>query len=245
MKIFFSFILLIPLFFTVANPAQAQSKLTFGTLHYPPYEIENPQGGLKGFDYEVVEEAFKRMKIPMEIQFLPWKRAVQMGIAGVNAGVFSCAKRKAFYNSHPISTATDALYMRKNFDSKKFPIKTIDDLLRYPELKVGAVSGYKHVELLDQKNIPYDVSPTDEAAFKKLFAERIDVFLTIKEFANYSLRLLGLSTLSKHTALGQKEYYLCFSKSWDQAKLLKDHFNRTLEAIKRDGTYDLIHDKYR
>lgn len=245
-KYFFSCILFIAFVVLAGTNAYAQEKIILGTLHYPPYEIENPDDGLHGFDFEVITEAFRRMDVPLEIQFLPWKRALQKTTAGTFAGLFSCSgKRNTFHLSSPISSATDALYVRKGFDIKKYNIRTITDLGKYPNLSVGGVAGYAHMKTLDKIGKKYDTSPDDTTVLKKLFAGRVDVFLTIQEFADHTLSKLGLSHLAEHVTLGQKQYHLCFSKSWPDVERLKASFNKTLKEMKADGSFSAIHAKYK
>lgn len=229
----------------LSTNTHAQEKVVFGTLNYPPYEIEQAENGLKGFDYEVVSEAFRRMSTPLEVRFFPWKRALQKAKNGTLTGLFSCSPRDIFYISDPISTATNALYVRQDFDIKKYQIDKLEDLAKYPELSIGGVAGYATLKRLDAAGISYDTSPDDQTVLKKLFAGRIDVYLSIKEFAEYTLRNLEISHLTKNIALNSKFYHVCFSKSWTAAEKIKEHFNKTLEAIRKDGTYDFIHARYR
>jgi len=230
---------------THPSEAHVQEKVIFGSLNYPPYEMEKAKNGLRGFDFEVVTEAFRRMKSPFEVRFLPWKRALETAKTGILTGVFSCSPRDVFYMSDPISTATNALYIRKNFDIKKYEINKLEDLARYPQLSIGGVAGYATLKRLDAAGVSYDISPDDETVLKKLFAGRIDVYLSIKEFADYTLRNLKLSHLTKRITLNSKFYHVCFSKSWIGAEKLKERFNKTLKAMRKDGTYDSIHAKYR
>lgn len=225
---------------------EENDKLTFGTVHFPPYSIVSDTEIVHGFDADVVREAFLRMGKTIEVRPYPWKRAVQLAEAGEIAGVLSCSPRpKSFYMSDPISTATDALFFRKSFDFNKYPIMSISDLQKYPELLIGGVNGYKHLRLLDQKNITYDLSPNDETAFKKLFNKRIDVMLTVDEFAKYVLKNNGLSDSAQSISLRSKLYHLCFSKFLPNVHQLKERFNQTLLEMRKDGTYQQIHKKYK
>jgi len=226
--------------------AGENDKLTFGTIHFPPYSIVSDTEIVHGFDADVVREAFIRMGKTIEVRPYPWKRAVQLAEVGEIAGVLPCSPRpKSFYMSDPISTATDALFFRKSFDLSKHPIMSISDLQKYPELLIGGVNGYKQLKLLDQKNITYDLSPNDESAFKKLFTKRIDVMLTVDEFAKYVLKNNGQSDSAQSIPLRSKLYHLCFSKFLPDVHQLKERFNQTLLEMRKDGTYQEIHKKYK
>ncbi len=228
------------------TPSHAQQKLIFNTVNFPPYEIEYPEGdGRKGFDVELLEKIFQHLDTPIEIEFIHWKRGLRKTISGLSTGIFSCSARDNFYLSDPISTATDALFFKSDFDFKKYPIESIKDLTRFPDLKVGGVAGYKILEHLDEFSLPYETSADDATAFEKLFAGRFDIFLTTKEFATFTLNKLGLSHLVTYKPLKYKNYHVCFSKSWDNILGIRDDFNKVLKQFRQDGTYDAIHDRYR
>jgi len=231
----------------VSPAGQASEKtITLGAIHYPPYTILETNGDFNGFDGEVVREAFQRMGLSLKIETFPWKRVVQNALTGQTAGIISCAARpEQFLVSAPISTATDALFFNSDHDFSRYPISNISDLLKFPELQVGAVAGYQQVKLLDDLNVPYDSSPEDKTAFKKLFAGRIDVFLTIQEFGNYTLKQLNLSHLTKTISIRSKTYHLCLNKAIEGADVLLSRFNRTVATMRTDGTYQAIHNKYK
>jgi polar amino acid transport system substrate-binding protein len=231
----------------ISNKLAAEDRDTviIGAVDYPPYEVENPKEILRGFDFEVTTEIFRRLGIPLEIQFIPWKRAIENSRRGKITGILSCTKRNDFYNSDPISTATNALLFLREFDFQSYPIKTLEDLVKYPNLKIGGVNGYASLKALDELNIPFDISPNDTTAIKKLFGKRIDIFFTTKEFATYSLREFNVLRLTKDIPVSQKLYHVCFSQTWPNTKELRDRFNQVLKTMKLDGSYDLIHAKYR
>jgi len=230
----------------LTNHADAKEKIVLSTLHYPPYIIQG-EGGQPptGFDVEVVREVFKRMNMDFELEILPWKRALQHARNGATDGVLSCSPRDAFLVSEPISTATDALFLRNDADLSEYQITHISDLPKYPELKIGGINGYKQLQLLDELNIPYDSSSDDDIALKKLFAGRIDVLLTIMEFGKYRLKQLELPDLVIDIPIRQKEYHVCFALNRKGVKALNARFNKTLNEVRADGTYDAIHARYK
>ncbi len=215
------------------------------TIHFPPYIIEEGDSKLRGFDVEVAHEAFRRMQEPLEIKIVPWRRALASAEQGVVSGILTCSPRQIFLMSDPISTATDALFLNADHNFKNYPISSVEDLIKYPNLKIGGVAGYRQLKLLDQYGLSYDISPDDNAAFKKLFAGRINVFLTIKEFGEYTLQQLQLSRLIRIIPIRSKQYHICFSKARPGIKDLIGHFNKALATMQTDGTYQAIHDRYK
>lgn len=221
-----------------------EHETVLATVHFPPYIIDNGTT-LSGYDVDVVREAFHRIKEPLRIIIVPWRRALTMAKQGLITGILTCSPRQVFTSSDPISTATDALFLNADHDFKAYPVSSIQDLTKYPELKIGGVAGYRQLKLLDNANLNYDISPEDKTAFKKLFAGRINVFLSIQEFGEYTLRQLKLSHLVKTIPLRAKKYHICFSKSHPRADKIRQRFNWAMATMHHDGTYQAIHDRYK
>lgn len=241
--LFCSLILASP--YVQAEETAPSKETVLATIHFPPYIIESEDGSLRGFDTEVAHEAFKRMGRNLRIEIMPWRRVLASAQNGDIAGVLTCSPRQSFLMSEPISTATNALFIPSNHDFKRYPISNLEDLKKYPDLLIGGVAGYRQLKLLDKLHLKYDTSPDDRSAFKKLFAGRIHVFLSIQEFGEYILNQLHLSHLIKVIPLQSKNYHVCFSKARENSTRLVQDFNKALHSMRADGTYQAIHDKYK
>ena len=224
--------------------SEASETVRLVACNFPPYEFEHPVGELRGFDVEVIEEAFQREGITAVFEFYPWARALKMTKDGEATAVFSCIdtqKRRAFLIvSEPISFSTRVFLVRKDY--KGPPLTSFDDL---SELKVGAVKGYISSVSLTKHGIKHYVSINDTAALKKLADGRIDVFNTTLELIKYLSVNLGMKDSFKWFVHFKRNYHLAFSKKWPDVEKLVSRFNKGLKSIKEDGTYDRIHNKYR
>jgi len=224
--------------------SEASETVRIAACDFPPYEFEHPVGELRGFDVEVVEEAFRREGITAVFEFYPWARALKMAKDGEVAALLSCTdtqKRREFLiMSEPISSSTGVFLVRKDY--KGPPLTSFDDLRG---LKVGAVKGYTASGDLTRHGIKHDVSVNDTAALKKLAKGRIDVFNTTLETIQYLSPNLGMKDSFKWFVHYKKNFHLCFTKKWPGVKELVVRFNNGLKFIKEDGTYDRIHNKYR
>ncbi len=81
--VFLGFCLLIPV---PDSPA-----ITLGYVDFPPYEYEvngNPEGIL----VNIVNSLFARVEIPLELEYLPFKRAYELTKAGSIDGLFNFYK---------------------------------------------------------------------------------------------------------------------------------------------------------
>jgi len=230
--------------FSLVTITQAETVVLAVDADYRPNEIDPPENGLRGFDVEVVEAAFERVGIKAEMKFLPWSRGKSMTKLGKFTGLFTCAYRpereQYFLFSDKISQATAGFWMRRQFDGL------------VPE-SMQDVRGLKTGGILENSTLKsvQDVNPdtlrfrTIKLAVQNLIKGVFDYFYQIKETTGYTIKLMGVSGELKFSPIKEKLYVVCFSKKWPGIEGLMARFNRGLAAVKADGTYDAIHDKYR
>ena len=250
------YVVIVPLlcmaaFTGILNAAEKADKgVLIVAVDYPPYELEFPKGDLKGFDVEVTEEAFKRAGIKVRFEFYPWKRAMQMVKEGSATGALTCAKmpdRESFIIfSDPISRMTDIFLVKKDYQGP--------DINQYSQIKAlklgaGIVMGDAYAQRFDSFNIPYDTSPSHKVAWKKLEDGRIDIMPTLLENFLYTGRETNLADRFKWFEMKEdflvKDFHICFCRQWPGVENIVTVFNEKLAEMKKDGTYDAIHNKYR
>ncbi|MHA7773055.1 substrate-binding periplasmic protein [Roseibium sp. M-1] len=217
--------------------------VTLLATDYPPYEMAEPVEGLRGFDHEVVTEAFARQGWQARIVFLPWNRAISEVQSGKAAGVISCAyweQREEFaLYSKQLSSNTYGVFFRKGYPAKE--IARAEDLAGE---NVGAVQGYATLALLNDAGVaPYPV-PDDEAGVRMLEIGRIDYFFNGRQATDFLIKQLGLTGTFSFISITNNPLYICLSKAFPGSERLLTDFNRGLAAVKTDGTYTLIHAKY-
>jgi len=238
------FILVLLSNFITPIGAEASDVARITACDYPPYEFEHPDGDKRGFDVEVVEEAFRRVGLPAVFEFYPWARALQMTKDGEVTALLSCVdtleRRSFLIMSEPISASTRIFLVRKEYDGPSFT--SYENL---GGLNIGAVKGYVSSGDLTRHGIQHDLSVTDAAALKKLAKGRIDVLNTTLERSQYLIDRLDMKGRFKWFVQFKKDYHLCFSKNRPGVKELIVRFNTVLKSIKEDGTYGRIHNKYR
>lgn len=224
--------------------SQAVSTVTILASDYPPYEMEQPVNGLRGFDHEVVVEAFKRKNLKAEIFYAPWTRALTNAKNGDSDALLSCAYTEArtefFHYSKPISREVYGVYYRTNGHQPD-----IAELRDLKDFSIAAVSDYiANVDLDELDLSPVEV-PSDLAGLKMLALGRFDFFYSGKAATDYLIKQNSMGGLFRFRELSAKDYYLCIHRDNDRGTDLLNLFNSGLVEIKADGTYDAIHAKYR
>ena len=213
-------------------------------VHYPPYEFENPVDGLKGFDVEVVEEAFMRIGKIAQVEFLPWSRAVEIVFAGQALGLLSCAKNVArdpyIYYSDPISFSSAGYFYRKDM-----PEPGYNSLEELRGKKVTAVLDYSTQKELEQLNIDHFSARSNKLALNLLVGKRVDFYYGSREANEFIAKQAGVFDQVKFHLLNKNDFHLCFGKKWPRVEDLVSKFNNALSQMKADGSYKEIHDKYR
>lgn len=227
-----------------AGSANADNRLFIVTEDYPPYEMAEPQNGLRGFDHEVATEAFRRMGYGADIRFLPWVRALGEAERGAAVGVLTCAytpeRDRFLIYSDPISTFTEGFFVR--YGHRGPSIATVSDVVGQ---RVASMAGYESFETLKNLNAgPVEV-PTTKSGLFMLKADRFDYLHAGLEATRFIAREHGLSGEFRFIPTAIEDFHFCFSRAYPGVGELVDGFNTALADMRRDGTYDAIHAKYR
>ncbi|MCK7615639.1 transporter substrate-binding domain-containing protein [Roseibium sp. CAU 1639] len=206
--------------------------------------MSEPVDGLRGFDHEVVEEVFRRKGLAAEIIYVPWTRAMSDTKNGLSPVLLSCARSEEraeyFHFSEPISRDTYGLYFRRGFELPE--ISGLSDIIGQ---RVASVHGYVSLAKLHEIGADPIEVPSETTGFKMLALSRIDFLFSGKEATDFFLKQSGMSGEFDFHEIEYLEYHLCLSKKHPEAGALLQPFNDGLAEVKADGTYQLIHARYR
>ena len=218
--------------------------LSIGAEHYPPYEMKEPIQGLRGFDYEVAMKALTLVGYQPGVEFLPWKRVVQYAKMGKVVGMLSCSYRKEreeyIIYSDPISESVRGFYVRKDFSGPK-PI-VLEDVKKQ---RVGSVAGYGSIKELESNGFEPVAAGNTELAVSMLVRKRFDYLYLGQQATDFTIKELGLADQLDFYPISRKDFYLCFSKRHEDIEPIVEAFNAALFVLKKNGTYQAIHDKYK
>ncbi len=216
------------------------------TLDWPPYTGSDlPLGGATT---EVVRAAFAKMGYDVEIEYVPWKRAIDMAADGTDSVIayfpgYHCEHRGGFVASEPLGNGPLGFA-----EHAEAPItwEVLDDIADQ-QLKIGTVLGYANTDEFDAKvgtgwilAIP---SNDDLTNLKKLLRKRIDavvideLVLAYMKATEPSLQEDAAMLQFDAVPLEDKTLYLCF-RGDDEGKPLRHIFNAGLAQIDEEAIVD-------
>jgi len=230
----------------VANSSESgdEKRVSLTYLNYPPFcdETLSNEGPIS----EIITEAFKHEGYSVQLEQLPWARALKWTKQGKYDGIFTAWYRKSreefFLYSDPLPKNELVLFKRK--DSKI-------NFQHYSELKpytIGVVRGYVNPSEIIDAGLTLETVNTDKQNLQKLIQSRLDMSLTDRSVGRFILTTqLGVNADKVdwlEPPVKTELQYLMFSKASVDHKAKHKSFNRGLQAIKDSGLYQKILDKH-
>ena len=222
-------------FLSFSALAAERERVVITTLDWPPYTgSEVPKSGATT---EVVRQAFDQAGIDVDVQFLPWKRAIaeaKNGDAVAYYPGYHCKHAADFEPSN--SVGTGPLGFAEHVEA---PIswETVYDLGEQ-KLKIGTVLGYANTDEFDEKVgsgwIRAISAQDDLTNLKKLLRRRIDAVVIDKLVMSYLVATEpslseGVDFLQfNETPLENKALHVCFT---EDEVALRDRFNEGLAKV--------------
>ncbi|MDX1610545.1 MAG: transporter substrate-binding domain-containing protein [Halofilum sp. (in: g-proteobacteria)] len=226
---------------TLTVPSAQARQLTMCTVNWEPFYGENlPRNG---FFTELVREAFERGGHTVNVEFMPWARAmleVKQGDREVLLGAYYSDERaETYWASEPIYTAEVGLVTLTDVGLESF--SSLRELAGYT---IGYGRGYIVTEEFD--NADYlTKEPAEDLArnVRKLYAGRIDMvagsFANIRYAAQQQQRDLDRLRFLQ-PSLKESTLHIMISRAVPDGEQLLADFHRGLRAIREDGTYERI-----
>jgi len=168
-------ILLLVTYCLFSGISDGGQKIILGYVDFPPYEF-NHQGKPDGILVSIVEMLFEKFNIPLELKYLPFKRAYESAKKGNIDGLFNFYKTKHRQNYFDYSEAVIknplVFFVRKD---SNITFNTLNDL---KGLKIGVINGYTYGEEFDESQlfIIDKGSNSHKSNFKKLLFGIIDTY---------------------------------------------------------------------
>ncbi|WP_432737758.1 substrate-binding periplasmic protein [Maridesulfovibrio sp. FT414] len=207
----------------------------------------NPDSPTQGLSMEIVTAAFKTQGYDVKLEIVPWVRAengVKEGSYDILPNTWMTDKRKAYLKYSAPYATNQIKFIKRKGDSFEY-----NGLSSLAGKTVGIVSGYGYSsDFMNDSGFVRE--PTTELItnIKKLIAERIDLAISDEIVAKATISQSNSAFLDKieftKNAMSQNDLHVTCGLANPRHSEIIDAFNKGLEAIKADGTYQQIMAKY-
>lgn len=212
------------------------------TEEYPPFNYTD-NGKLTGVSSEIVLEIAKRIGHSTDVSVEPWARAYALIQKKDGLVLFSMTRTEKRENlfkwAGPIAPNKWVLFAKKG---SGITINSLDDAK-----KVGKIGTYKddatEAFLKDSGFTNVDSVLKDDQNVPKLAAGRIDLWIVGELQGIYKAKKQNKSdSLEKVFDVKDTQLYIAFSKTTSDEEVAK--WQKALDEMKADGTYDAMMSKY-
>ena len=232
------FTALLTLFASGGHASSSVPEYTLVTDYWPPFRIAGQHETMTGIDIDLVARIEARLGIKIQIQRVPWIRALAMmreGKADFMSGLARTAERETFihYAEPPYTQIRPVFY--KLASSPK-------EIIRYEDLaghRIGFTRGSAYFEPFDSDTTLDKHSATDETQLlKMLVGQRFDFIIGSDLQADYEIGIRGYKNrIVKADYRPEKSVPLYIGVSRKSAFLPRvEELNRAITELLANGT---------
>ncbi|WP_147822627.1 substrate-binding periplasmic protein [Salidesulfovibrio onnuriiensis] len=230
----------------LAAPALAGQPLVLATMNWPPFYGEDlPKNG---FYAEISRRVFARAGYDMKLDFVPWNRAITLAMHGVYDGLLG-----AYYSDE---RAIEMIYTDEVAPSEEVFIQKRGRGIAYdgPEsirpFLVGVLRGGVQGQDLEALEINAVPAVDHVINLRKLYVGRIDLVLMGRQ------EFYSLVRESEYVRTREQDFEILrppfkvyglfnpISRRMPGAREVVAGFNKALEEMRADGTYDAILEEF-
>ncbi|PKU26542.1 substrate-binding periplasmic protein [Telmatospirillum siberiense] len=211
------------------------------TGNIEPYAIEN--GPRPGFAIEIVQEMGRRAGIDVEINFMPWQRALLEASLGHDVAIVPVVRtveREALYSWIQPIMPGEPFYL--------LAIRPDVDISSFEAVRNSVIGGMANApaeSILRRAGLRYlDLSTDNIINARKLLAGRFDVWFAREAEAKLAMTRLGESParLRRGFVVDAPPSYLAASR--DFSPLIARRLAKAFDSMKADGSYERIVNSY-
>ncbi|MCG8686016.1 MAG: transporter substrate-binding domain-containing protein [Desulfobacterales bacterium] len=230
---------------TAVVPGSAQT-LTLTTGEWAPYTSESMEG--KGVFTEIVTAVFNEMGKAPNYKFYPWKRCESIVGNGKAFAAFPYIiteerKAKFAFSDTVMASREMFFYFGDRLDGVEW--QALEDLKPY---KIGGTIGYHYEKAFNAAGLDVDYNPKEIASIKKLHAGRVDLVPVDEIVGRQLIKATFPQETGKFKMLAKpntaNDLRLMINKNDASAMAMLKEFNKALAAIKANGKYQAILEKY-
>ncbi|MFY8117501.1 MAG: substrate-binding periplasmic protein [Roseateles sp.] len=222
--------------------AQTQ-ELRLYTEEYAPYNY-TVKGRPAGLSVEVVTEIKRRLGLSVPIEVVPWARGYRAAQTEPMVGLFVTARtaerEPLFQWVGPVSATRAHLYARRG---EQTGIRSLDDARKVQGILVPR-EWYIHQDLRGRgfTNLVPVSAPVD--AMRMLLANRSVVIAMDESTVAETMRLAGMVSDPPEPIVKISEALLYIAFSQGTPAALVQRWQQTLDEMKRDGSFAMIHQRW-
>lgn len=237
--------LVVALAIGLAAPAAEARRVIMATVPWAPFY--SPELEDEGFISEISRSAFGAAGHEPELEFMPWARAmleVRQGDRHALMGAYYTDERAETYiASDRIYTTSVGLVARKDLG-----ITSYDSLRDLSEYTIGYGRGWATTEEFDNADyLDKEAADNNVLNVRKLYAGRIDMIAMNFDRFSQIAEDDGFDpddVVFLDPPLQSSGLYLMISRALDDAETVGADFNKGLEAIRQNGRYDEIIERF-
>ncbi len=228
---------------------QAEQRLSIATTHaFEPYTIDSGER-LRGIDVEIGNELYKRLKLDIDYQVMPWARQLAYAEKGEVSGILTvyCEDERDFLaiSKEHFYKVNIALFAHKD----RAPARTIKSLKDLPEnTSVGIVRDNYFIDQIDPRmKIKKELSHSTSLLIPQLALGRIDFALEEDlPFRYYAKQLGVLDSIKLITTTLTNKVCTAFSKEQlgSNAIKLAAQADKHIIDMRQSGFIQSILNKY-
>ena len=220
-----------------AESGDDDKTLDVAALDWPPYY--GPDLAEGGVFARITRAAFERVGYSIDIDWMPWQRALTMGERGrydlVLGGYDAPERREVFYYSEVVMHAEESLVVRADFPRERYD--SLKDLSGY---RIGHLQGAVHADAFDTADyLDKHASDNYETLIRKLAHGRNDIIaMSYRAFRYYRTELEDIGDVAFRPLkppLQRNGLYNLFPRSLERSATLRQRFNEGLERLRAEG----------
>jgi polar amino acid transport system substrate-binding protein len=222
------------------------AELIFNTQDFAPFNYA-VNGVVSGPAADVIRRVCADMKIECPMRLLPWRRAQQEVEEGKAHAMFvigwNAERAKWLHFSPPLLATEYGFFVRSD---SPLTFKQNTDVKGYTVGVFGPSNTATALEKIktEIKDLAIDMTPDDEAGFKKLSLGRVDAVFSNKDVGHDLIRKLGIKNVRYAGRQQSLKYYIGFSQKFTD-KTLVDQFNVAFRILHKQGVIQEILARYR
>mgnify|MGYP001815855257 FL=1 len=222
-----------------AESAMTPVKLQIYTEDSPPANFLD-HGKLNGLSVDIVREILHRLKLPDNIQVVPWARGYTLALTQPNVALFSTTRlpqrEKLFKWVGPLYSQTWGFYARRDSAIKISSLAQAKSLPRIGTYYKDAKEQY----LLAKGFLNLVSTKRNRNNIRHIMDGSIDLWVSSDFNMPYLAKPAGISPdqLKLIFAFKKVQNYIAFSTQSPSS--LVNLWQQTLDELKQDGTYDRL-----